>query len=178
MADALSLPPHTRRKSAEAAFFLAHMVAETQKPEPHHDPEAFGYYFSAFLSAARSVTFVLQAEDKDRYERVFQPWLDSLPREEQVLFRSMNDFRRAELHLTGVEVKATTALIPLKEVRPGKFEPVTVDWHWFEELLRQPEGWGMVVLAPQFEVGGQPAEVIATCQRYMALVSDLLQRWT
>jgi hypothetical protein len=89
----------------------------------------------------------------------------------------MNQVRVDEVHRTGVEVTPTTALIPLTEVRPGELVPATVDWQWLTTLLQQPEGWGKVVLAPQFNVGGQPAEVIATCQSYMALLSDLLGRW-
>jgi hypothetical protein len=51
--------PETERKLDEAAFFLRHMTAEEQKV-PRNEPEAFGYHFSAFLSASRSVTLVLQ----------------------------------------------------------------------------------------------------------------------
>jgi hypothetical protein len=92
--------------------------------------------------------------------------------------KTTNQFRVDEVHSTGVEVKATTAFIPLTEVRSGEFSTVTVNWQWLMAVQQPTEGWGMVVLAPQFDVGGQPAEVIATCQRYMALLSDLLQRWT
>ncbi len=180
MADASPLPPHTRRKSVEVTFFLAQMVAETQKPEGQHNWETFGYYFSAFLSAARSVTFVLQFEDKDRYDRIFQPWHDALPQQDRDLWKTMNKFRVDEVHRTGVEVTPTTAFIPLTEVRSGEFVPVTVDWQWLTAMMQggPTEGWGKVVLAPQFNVGGQPAEVIATCQRYAALLSDLLSSWT
>lgn len=163
MADASSLPPHTRRKFGETNFFLNHMVVETQKPEPGHDPEAFGYYLSAFLSAARSVTWVLQVEDQPGYMRIYQPWFNALSKQDQDLWRTMNEFRRIEVHFTGISVTAatTTAIVSLAEARPGVYTVSEI-----------------VALAPEFDVGGQPVKVIATCRRYVALLSDLLGRWT
>lgn len=144
-------------------------------------PRRSGYYLSAFLSAARSVTFVLQVEDKEGYDRIFPPWRDSLPQQDRDLLDTMNQFRKAEVHLKGVTLTPTTALIPLKEGRPGEFEPMVLDWKWLMEAQQRgvpTEGWGMVVLVPRFNVSGQPAEVIATCQRYVALLADLLGHWT
>ena len=58
--------PMTRRKLAEAKFFLAHLEEQTRKMQQNW--EAFGFYLSAFLSAGRSVTLVLQSEDKEGWE--------------------------------------------------------------------------------------------------------------
>jgi hypothetical protein len=53
--------PETDRKLREAAFFLRLLTIEEGSPV-RNDPEAFGFYLSAFLSAGRSVTWVLQSE--------------------------------------------------------------------------------------------------------------------
>jgi hypothetical protein len=66
--------PETERKLREAAFFLPLMTAEERKAA-RPEPEAFGFYLSAFLSAGRSVTFVLQKEAGG--ELVYRPWHDA-----------------------------------------------------------------------------------------------------
>lgn len=59
----------TRDKYDEAEFFLRQMQKNTA-----NQPE-FKYYFSAFVSAGRSITFVLDKEFKDsKYGEVFQSW--------------------------------------------------------------------------------------------------------
>jgi len=60
----------TRRKLSEAEFFLRKLTTHQQQVF-QNEPEAFGFYLSAFLSAARSVSFVLQAEQKERYDAWF-----------------------------------------------------------------------------------------------------------
>ena len=67
--------PETHRKLREAKFFHAHLVERKGKvrqmqhiPEMIDDMEKFGFYVSAFLSAGRSVTLVLQNEQKELYD--------------------------------------------------------------------------------------------------------------
>lgn len=68
----------SRRKLDEAVFFLAR-IGESQGRHPE-----FGYYFSAFLSALRSVGFVLQKDLRGRFGVDFDDWWDrakaALPR--------------------------------------------------------------------------------------------------
>jgi hypothetical protein len=61
----------SRRKLAEAAFFLRYM-SETKG----HHPE-FGYYMSAFLSAVRSIGFVIQADLRRSFGPRFEVWWES-----------------------------------------------------------------------------------------------------
>ena len=53
----------TQKKLREARFFLSHLETENRRAV-RNEPEAFDYFMSAFVSAARSVTFALQAEEK------------------------------------------------------------------------------------------------------------------
>jgi hypothetical protein len=48
--------PHTHDKLGEAHYFVHQMV------DHYHEPDAFRYSLSAFLQAARNITFVLQSE--------------------------------------------------------------------------------------------------------------------
>ena len=62
----------TQKKLGEAQFFFYRLLNEAQKPV-RSEPEIFEFYLSAFLSAARSVTFVLQYEEKTKYGPVVYP---------------------------------------------------------------------------------------------------------
>lgn len=68
----------SRRKVAEAAFFLDRLL-ETKGRHPE-----FGYYLSAFLSALRSVGFVIQADLRAHFGSRFNDWWEeakaSLPK--------------------------------------------------------------------------------------------------
>jgi hypothetical protein len=56
----------TRTKLDEARFFYGHLVKQ-QKPF-RHDPRAFRFYFSAFIQAARSVTWSLGNEEPEKWK--------------------------------------------------------------------------------------------------------------
>ena len=58
----------SRRKVAEAAFFLDR-IRETNGRQPE-----FGYFLSAFLSAARSIGWVLQSDLRGRCRERFDRW--------------------------------------------------------------------------------------------------------
>jgi hypothetical protein len=63
----------TERTLSEAQFFLQCLRAESTKPV-RNEPEAFSFYLSALLSAARSVTFALQFEEKEKDDAWFPEW--------------------------------------------------------------------------------------------------------
>ncbi len=50
-----------QKKLREAWFFLSHLETENRRAV-RNEPEAFDHFMSAFVSAARSVTFALQVE--------------------------------------------------------------------------------------------------------------------
>lgn len=56
----------TQRRLRQAQFFYRHLL------NPRHwtkgDPEAFEFYFSAFIQAARSVTWTLGNEEPEKWE--------------------------------------------------------------------------------------------------------------
>jgi hypothetical protein len=65
----------TERKLREARFFLGCMKSEERKRAAVPQPEAFDFYLSAFLSAGRSVTLVLQKEAGGGEEH-YRPWFN------------------------------------------------------------------------------------------------------
>ena len=67
--------PKTLKKLREARFFLAKMTKDSRSTKLAG--EDFDFYLSAFLSAGRSVTLVLQVEQQDLYDAhkaIFLTW--------------------------------------------------------------------------------------------------------
>lgn len=94
--------PVTERKLREARFFLRKLQEKAQTVVG--DPEEFGFFLSALLSAGRSVTFALQVENKDGYDAWFPVWLEKQNQEDQDLFKFMNNQRVKEVHQGGADV--------------------------------------------------------------------------
>jgi len=85
----------TRRKLGEARFFYGHLVNEHRKTSMH-DPAAFRYYFSAFIQAARSVTWTLGNEEPEKWEAWEPKWKAKRSNEEQKLLDLTNELRLDE----------------------------------------------------------------------------------
>ena len=76
---------YKRYKIREAKFFLARME------ESLHDREAFRYYFSAFLTAARSVTQYAREESRSKGR---QQWYDeTVAGNDELSYRSQTTVR-------------------------------------------------------------------------------------
>jgi len=111
-------------KYSEAKYFLEKMK------ENISDPDAFRYNLSAFLAAARSVTFVLQKEFK---KEGFNEWYDEKVKEmkEDGLMKFMNEKRVVTIHKEpikplgrhsvsiGMSVYITES-VEIKHIRDGK----------------------------------------------------------
>jgi hypothetical protein len=74
----------TDKKLREAEFFLDHLIAENSLV-PNRHPEAADFYLSGFLTAARSVMFILRIENPDEYELRSRNWFARLPVEDRDL---------------------------------------------------------------------------------------------
>jgi len=69
----------TQRKLREAQFFYGRLVDSKDLMGPdRNEPDAFSFYLSAFMSAARSVPWVLQCEEKEKYEAWKPKWEEQL----------------------------------------------------------------------------------------------------
>jgi hypothetical protein len=110
----------TQRKLREADFFLQRLIDERRR-SVRNEPEAFLFYLSAFLSAARSVTLVLQKEEKQRYDAWFPKWFARRSKDERDVCNFMRDQRNVELHETGADVNLSSVSIPYIEIAAGEF---------------------------------------------------------
>jgi hypothetical protein len=166
----------TQRKLREAAFFLQRLIDERQRSvrnEPRNEPEAFLFYLSAFLSAARSVTLVLQKEEKQRYDAWFPTWFARRSKDERDLCNFMRDQRNVELHETGADVNLSSVSIPYIEIAAGEFGDPLYSFQSFGP----PGQHAPDVERPAYHFGllGTETEVTVACRRYFDLVGELIR---
>ena len=163
--------PATRRKLSEAQFFFR-KLASSDKQVLASEPEAFDCYLSALLSAARSVTFALQAEYKERYDAWFPSWREVLPDDERVLLAHFNEQRVQEVHRTGANVTYGSERISLFEYfARASSQGLQI------EVSNGPIGnppLEFTSLTRAFEIGGNEAAVVRACGNYVSLLTKLV----
>lgn len=96
-----------QRKLREARFFYRHLERERYRADHDRDPEGFRFYFSAFIGAARSVTWIMQKEEPERYAAWEPIWKALLSSEDQKLEKLTNELRLDEVKRRGADVSAT-----------------------------------------------------------------------
>jgi hypothetical protein len=74
----------TFKKLREAEFFLGHLLALTL-PVMNRESEVPDFYLSAFFTAARSVTFILQIEYPYEFKLRYRDWSARLSAEDRDL---------------------------------------------------------------------------------------------
>lgn len=165
----------TQRKLREARFFYRQLVAEGDKTITS-EPEAFFYFLSAFLSAGRSVTWVLQTEEKNKYDAWFPQWKRTRSDDERKLLVDMNDQRVAEVHKDGAETSVARLFIPVTEIRIDTRGHPAYGIHWFGPPdAAAPEVERRTAF---FELGHSKAEVTETGGRYLNLLETCIAQFT
>jgi hypothetical protein len=165
----------TQDKLDEARFFLRRLRREADKTSTSEEEEpdaTFGHYFSAFVSAARSVPYALQAEEKEKYDAWIDQWDASLGPEDKDLLKFMHQRRLDEIHRKGAKTgiarweRVSIFNLPVRTYRvSGR------TWH---QRLALSGATPLIYRAiHQFKEGGQP-EVIAECQRWLDYLEKLV----
>jgi len=163
----------TQKKLREAHFFLQKLLAES-KVFVRNEPEAFQFYLSAFLSAARSVTFALQCEEKEKYDNWSPSWFTIQSEGDQKLCKFMVTQRNVEQKRGGADVSVTWEFIPVTEVRTDyQGHPAYYGFHWFGPPGVPPPQVGRPVHS--FALGNNKGEATATCKQYLDCLDRLVQ---
>jgi hypothetical protein len=160
--------PITQQKLSEAGFFLKKLTFAGQL-RIGEEAGAFPLYLSAFLSAGRSVTFALQAEEKRRYDAWFPKWQASQRAQNRALLKFMNGQRRSSVHRGTAEVTNTVRLLSFIDGNPHEKREAGA-FHGFP-------GFGPSVihrLVRHFTMNGTPAEVVSTCTEYFKVLEELV----
>ena len=160
----------TRKKLREAAFFLSHLQREVGVSTPASPVETIEFYLSAFLSAARSVTTVLQSEAPAVYPAWSPGWRASLTVPERELLAEFTDARNRAL-------KRETPVLSeeWRPLQPGLHRlpriPAELVFFFGEEAAAPSEGRVVVGrLTPEAARG----EVLPLCNQYFDILSRLV----
>ncbi len=160
----------TQKKLREAKFFLRKLIYASQTLVGE-EAEAFPYYLSAFLSAGRSVTFALQAEEKEKYDAWFQRWLAAQTENRRQLFQFMKGQRNVVLKRGRGEVTQSLEFVPLVKASPAERRQA-VAFQWFGPPGDPPPAVPRRVR--HFDLSGTPKEVTASCSEYFKLLEELV----
>jgi hypothetical protein len=152
----------TQKKLREAIFFLTHLEQVTGS-----DPrEAAEYYLSAFLSAARSVTFVLESEEPEIYSEWSRAWRASLTDAERQLLAKFTGARNRAL-------KRETPAVTEDQITQATRSGLSPELLFFFEVT--DEDYGSIgpkrLLRGRFSPQHAEEELIPTCRAYVALLS-------
>ncbi len=189
--------PRANLKLEEAQFFLGHLREKQGK-----DARAFGFYLSAFLNAAYSMTDLLKREvktdlkkgavkkkqAKTKFDEWKQNWVNGLPADERKVWVLMEAQRRGEVHGLGAKTFAETKAVPLD--RPSRGHPAFYGQMsiappaifgdaWAEEkrklgLPSWVQAWREAQIH-HFKIEGERQDVVQTCERYVTLLQRLLK---
>lgn len=159
----------TQKKLREALFFLAQLERELSFPVLNQ-AEGVEFYFSAFLSAARSVTFVLEAEESSKYGEWSPVWRNSRSENERRLLSRFTGARNRAL-------KRETPKVAEDHLASSMFTsndnlPIGVRMSLWEDD-QQPMGYR--VLRCRLTPDDAEEEVAPLCREYAALLSDLVR---
>jgi hypothetical protein len=160
----------TKFKLAEAQFFYAKLCGVGSRVVVQR-PEEFQFYLSAFLSAGRSVTLVLQAEHKAKYDAWFCDWKATLSADQAALLVNFNEQRVASIHLKGARVIHSEELISGAEyLAAASLEGENIE-------LSSPPGVPLPSfrkVVRSFSFDGAQSEVAHSAGQYLALVQQLV----
>lgn len=162
----------TQDKLAEAHFFLGKLVQEKEERQQpvRTERKEFWYYVSAFLSAARSVLWVLQSEERERYDAWHATWDDRLTEADHELLKLTTEQRNAAVKRGVVKMTAVSEKVPLRDS-----EHPIYGLHIFAPPATPPPWPPWTVRdVHYFEVDGRKDEVIATCEAYFELLTKIV----
>ena len=162
----------TQKKLREARFFSQMLGKASQQPV-RNDPEEFGFYLSAFLSAARAVTCALQHEEKDKYDAWSPAWFNSRSPEDQTFLKDMITNRNFVQNRGGAEMDQDWEYIPVTEIRTENREHPAYGFHWYGPPGTPPPTVGM----PVYSFKGSGDEVTSACERYVTILDSLVREF-
>jgi hypothetical protein len=147
-----------------------------------YQPEAFRYYFSAFISAARSVLWVLHHEEKEKWEAWEAAWkATTLNDEERKFLTFTNKLRVDEVKRSGADTTVEWEEVAIDELLSPNFD-----------LLREHPAYGMhrrsnlpgssasakVIRRKYYlEQENGKEEMTALCERYLNFLEKVVREF-
>src|SRR5262245_9020487 len=163
----------TKDRLEEARFFLGrlrqHKTARAQPNKP--PPEHFRYYLNAFLNAARSVKWVLEAEETEKY----QAWIGSWKAQHEVeaaLLKQMRKMRNISVHEGPIETTIRSEEVPII-VAPSPYQVHALRAYTLS--LTQGGGPWTISDVHYVQLNGSEQEVVTVCEQYVDHLTKLVQ---
>jgi hypothetical protein len=162
-----------QRKLREARFFY-NLLNSARRDLPEmaprlstDGPEAFRFYFSAFIQSARSVPWAIGKEEPDKWKEWEPKWNANLSEEERKLTKLTNDLRIAE-KLGGADLPEELVEVAVQAAIHTR--PPT---HWERDGLVSGSASIQIVTRKElrptyyFEDNQGKEEITAFCARYL-----------
>jgi hypothetical protein len=162
-----------QKRLRQARFFYQHLEAQQAKG----DAEACEFFFSAFIQAARSVTWTIKKEEKKKWLAWEPTWRKNRSAEEQKLLHLTNKLRTDEAKRGGADLIVDFEEVALNELlsaniglrrqhpayRPTVFSPLG---------MSQPT---MLRPVHYFQHKEGKDEIAAICKRYLTLLEKVVR---
>ena len=161
----------TLKKLREAKFFFRCLCQKAGSLSLEN--EEFDFYLSAFISASRSVTFVLQAEQNKLYDIWLPEWMSAQTTEDQELLDFMNAQRVKVIHESGAETKTELEYVPVSKLNMGQRSHPVCGIHWSGPPGTPEPRLGTHIYF--FERDGTKEKATQTCSQYIQLLERLVQ---
>jgi hypothetical protein len=113
-----------RKKLRETRFYLRQLSEQCQLA--FSEPEAFDFYLSAFLCAARTVDYRLRHRYQAKYRTFYTKWERALEPRQRDLLKLMVDDRNLEVHRAGSGRMKHEERIPVSQRYQDKSGTMTV----------------------------------------------------
>jgi hypothetical protein len=91
-----------QRRLRQARFFYEHLL--NPRTSIKGNPEAFRFYFSAFIQTARTITWTIKTEEKKKWQEWEPKWRAERSNEEQKLLDLTNELRIIEEKKGGADL--------------------------------------------------------------------------
>jgi hypothetical protein len=147
----------TQRRLRQARFFYEHLLDPPRTTTI--GSEAFLFYFSAFIQAARSVTWTLKHEETEKWKAWEPKWKARRTTGEQKLLDFRNELRTAETHRSGANLWV--------ELKQEALDVIHLDSRTTQATLR-------LNISYYFDEE-QKHEVTALCRRYLELLETMVK---
>jgi hypothetical protein len=164
----------TKDRLEEARFFLGQLQqykdrqARSNKPPPEH----FRYYLNAFLNAARSVGWVLESEEPEKYEAWIGSWEAQRAEAEDALHALMKGMRNTSVHEGPTETTIRSEEVPIIVAPPN---PSQVHARRAYVLSLQGGGPWTISDVHYVQLNGSEQEAVAVCEQYVDYLTKFVQ---
>jgi hypothetical protein len=166
-----------QRKLRGAQFYYRRLL-EAREGKWNSEAESFRHFFSAFIQAARSVSWVMQREERAKYDAWLPTWEKQLKPEDLKLLKFTTTLRNEEVKEGG-----RGPLVQLEEVafnemlRIQGYDRASHPAH--QQMPQQPALLGIkpvTVLHEKyyFEDEGERAEVMTVCREYLKYLEKFI----